>query len=232
MDLSIAGGGVAQPPPAAGQPPASMRRHQRTGTAEGYRARALADGIAPRPSGLFPPGDALLLELAASGARPFEKHLPGAASPYEPLPAGGWATGDAAAARGLDLRLFYAPPASGELAGRLTGAARFGAGASIGAGFYGGYSAHGGAVETVLDEATAELAKMEWQPFLSTVEAKFRIRRPVPLHASLRVECALRERRGVRCWVEGTLSGPGGEVLATCEAQLVNMTHFLPPDDE
>ena len=50
----------------------------------------------------------------------------------------------------------------------LVGAARLGERASIGYGTW--MSAHGGAVESLLDEATAELAKMEWAPMLSTIE--------------------------------------------------------------
>lgn len=70
--------------------------------------QVFADGIAPRPSGLFPPGDPLLRRLAADPhCHPFEKHLPGEQSCYELLPKGGWATGDAAATKGVDLRLFY-----------------------------------------------------------------------------------------------------------------------------
>lgn len=71
--------------------------------------QVFADGIPPRPNGLFPPNDPLLRRLAADPhCHPFEKHLPGEDSCYELLlPNGGWATGDAAAARGVDLRLFY-----------------------------------------------------------------------------------------------------------------------------
>jgi hypothetical protein len=68
---------------------------------------------------------------------------------------------------------------------------------------------------------------MEFVPFLSTVEAAFKIRRPVPLNTTLRVECTLKQQRGIRCWVEGRLMSVTGELLASCEAQLVDMTHFI-----
>ena len=88
--------------------PPHVRQHQLQGVCEGYRQRAFADGIPFRPHGLFPPQDALLRLLAADPRlRCFEKHLPGEAAPYELLPKGGWATGDAAAKNGMDLRLFY-----------------------------------------------------------------------------------------------------------------------------
>ena len=98
-----------------------------------------------RAHGLFPPSDELLLRLAATpGAQPFEKHLSGVGGPYESLPKGGWATGDAAARSGVDLRLFYQERQAGEMHGTVQGAVRFGGGASIGNGFW--MSAHGGAV--------------------------------------------------------------------------------------
>ena len=61
-----------------------------------------------RPDGLFPPGDALLAELGAQARTyVFEKHLAGRRAPAELLPYGSWASGNAAARAGLDLRLFY-----------------------------------------------------------------------------------------------------------------------------
>jgi len=83
-------------------------------------------------------------------------------------------------------------------------------------------------IETVLDEATAELGKIVAFPFLSTVEASFSIRRPVPLHTTLLVRCEVKQRRGIRCWVDGDItSADGADKLASCSAQLVDMTHFL-----
>ena len=61
-----------------------------------------------RPDGLFPPDDHILAELAADPkAFPFEKHLAGKKSNHERLTRGGWTVGNAAARRGLDLRIFY-----------------------------------------------------------------------------------------------------------------------------
>jgi len=137
------------------------------------RAHPLVIG---RKHGLFSPNDPVLQRLTDDKQQwPFEKHLPGASSPYELLPDGGWVTGDAAAFhRGIDLRLFYRESNDPQTAGNVVGAVRFGDGAAIGVGFY--LSAHGGAIESVLDEATAELGKIEFTPFLSTVEATFSIR--------------------------------------------------------
>ena len=44
-------------------------------------------------------------------------------------------------------------------------------------------------MESLLDEATAELGKMEFSPMLSTIEADFKIRKSVPLHTTLKIEC-------------------------------------------
>ena len=53
-------------------------------------------------------------------------------------------------------------PGAGEELGALRGAVRFGDGAAIGNGFF--TTAHGGAIETALDEATAELVRRPVRP--------------------------------------------------------------------
>lgn len=165
-----------------------LRQNQLAATPEGYRERVFAHGIPYRPHGLFSENDELLVQLARDpGLAAFEKHLPGAESSYQYLPEGGWMTGDAAASRGIDLRMFYRSSSDSASPGTLEGAVRLGDGASIGRGF--SMPAHGGAVESVLDEATAELGKLVFQPLLMTVEANFRLKSAVPLHTSLRVEC-------------------------------------------
>lgn len=47
-------------------------------------------------------------------------------------------------------------------------------------------------IETLLDETTAELAKMHLSPILATTEIAFKLRRPVPLNTTLRIECKVR----------------------------------------
>lgn len=238
----------------AAPPPPAVVANQLRCAARGYRVAVTSRGIPDRPCGLFPPGDAVLSRLASSPShRAFEKALPGSASPYEGLPRGGWATGDGAARAGMDLRLFLVGPAEAEGEGAkgeggvvggeaaaapppgsfcVRGAVRFGDGASIGSGFH--LSAHGGAVETCLDEATAELAKCAWTPLVSTVEASFKIKKAVPLHRSLEVRCEIAHVRGLRCLVRGSILdvGEGGErgegvELATCEATLVDLRRLL-----
>lgn len=72
------------------------------------RRRTVRGVVTHRRHGLFPPGDALLAELKQqAGSHAFEKHMAGALSSYQPLPDGGWTTGDAACRAGFDLRMFY-----------------------------------------------------------------------------------------------------------------------------
>ena len=139
-------------------------------------------------------------------------------------------------------------------------------------------------VESLLDEATAEVGKMEFSPMLATIEIEFKITKAVPLHTTLRIACEARrawlgrpphvhaagdgaaavcvvgfalqlllikpacillsqvgarhdvsggmhphvcmqikEVRGMRCWVSGSVKDPEGALLASCIAQLVDL---------
>lgn len=112
--------------------------------------------------------------------------------------------------------------AGGGVGVTVRGAVRFGDGASIGAGHW--LPAHGGAIETVLDEATAEAAKVGVSHMVSTTEISVRIGRPVPLHASLEVRAAVASVRGARVVVDGAIADPAsGEELATCVAVLADL---------
>ena len=147
-------------------PPRAVADGQLTSCAEEYRDSALRHGIPFRPAGLFAPGDAVIREILGDGFRPFQKHMVGLSGRQEPV-AECWPTGNGATAHGLDLRCFHRSAAAqrggggaddgGAAHGRLAAAVRWGDAASIGAGFWAG--AHGGAIETAFDEATAELAR-------------------------------------------------------------------------
>lgn len=125
--LAIQRAGGARPPTSFShepvvETPAAVRLNQKAGTPEGYRKAAIAEGITVRPEGLFPDNDATLIALANNpNLHPFQKHLPGAESPYESLPEGGWITGNEASVRGIDLRLFFQEPviAEGEDYGKV-----------------------------------------------------------------------------------------------------------------
>ena len=134
-----------------------------------------------------------------------------------------WPVGDDAAARGIDLRYYTQGPGPslGERA-TLVAAVRFGYRAGIGGeGFF--LSAHGGAVESVFDETTAELVKASLGPLASTIEFSAKIKKPVPLHTSLRLECAITSVAGLRVNTSGRLLDGAGTELASCTAQLVDL---------
>lgn len=83
-------------------------------------------------------------------------------------------------------------------------------------------------IETVLDEATAELGKIEAFPFLATRSISFQIRKPVPIDTTLSVKCNVQSIKGLKCFVYGTIESPvDGVVLASCEAELINMAALL-----
>lgn len=43
-------------------------------------------------------------------------------------------------------------------------------------------------IEALLDETTAELAKLEFSPLCSTIEANFKLKKAVPLHITVRMD--------------------------------------------
>eukprot|EP00873_Tetraselmis_striata_P018893 jgi/Tetstr1/439157/TSEL_027609.t1 len=202
-----------------------LAKLQLSNTASAYRTQALADGIPDRPDGLFPQNCPVLAALLADGFVPFQKHLSALDAPNK-LVHDSWAVGNSAARAGLDLRYFYR---AGAPHGELAGAVVFGEAAKIGGAFDVGV--HGGAIETALDEATAELCKAEVAPIATTVEAAFKIKKALEAGVTYRVRCRIREVKGFRVWVighiESTNDSQPAAVLATCEAQLIDMGKFL-----
>lgn len=82
-------------------------------------------------------------------------------------------------------------------------------------------------MESLLDEATAETAKMTWAPTLATLEAAFKIKKAVPLNTTLRIACEIARTAGVRCWVTGNITDADGSIVyAICEAQLVDLAQL------
>lgn len=47
-------------------------------------------------------------------------------------------------------------------------------------------------IETILDEATAELAKFEFTPLCVTSEASFKFKKAVPLNTTLQIDCKVK----------------------------------------
>ena len=195
------GGGLEQTPPfsLAPLPDAPGKEfYALSQDVKGYEAAVLAGGLPPRRAGLFPPGDKTLAELGSGGVmKPFTKYLPlkcAAGGDAFALTADGWASGESAAAHGLDLRLFIRP---GQEHKKLEAAVRFGDAAKIGTGFD-AVGVHGGAIETALDEATAELAKSKLFPMASTYSIEFKIKKPVQTHTTYRIVCAVEKVRAAR----------------------------------
>ena len=192
---------------------------------EKYQAAVFATGMPDLCDGLFPPGDELLAELSRK-YRPFVKHLPqevqGGGFTFAPA-LEGWVVGDPGASHGIDMRLFIAPGTEAKLYAAL----RFSDYAAIGRGFES--SVHGGAVETALDEATAELAKSKLFPVALTVKIEFKIAKKVMPQTTYLVECAMAKEwsKNLKYDVTGTLTergrGGGKDVLiASCTATMAN----------
>jgi hypothetical protein len=217
------GGGVAQPKRSDGDKPDAMTKAQAALTAAHYRSVAFATGIPFLPHGLFEPDDAVLKRLASdTSLRPFGKLLVGRTGELE-LAAVSFPVGDDAAQhRGIDLRYFYDVKSPKGTGAKLTAAVVFGDRAAIGAGYF--TSVHGGALETVFDESTAELVKANLAPLASTIEFSAAIKKPVPLHTTLLLECSIESvtSGGLRINTVASLKD-GAVVLATCKAQLVDV---------
>ncbi|QDZ24898.1 hypothetical protein HOP50_15g74420 [Chloropicon primus] len=194
--------------------------------AAAYQEAAFEHGIPCRPDGLFPPSDPTLERLTKDPLfKPFEKQL---VDKRDKLVSAenSWASGNSAAANSrIDLRCFLyvgGETSDGSSVGsRLEGAVRFGDNASIGNGF----SAHGGAVETVLDEATAELCKATQGVMCYTTQADFKLKQPVALHKTYAIEAEITKLgiRGMRIFVDARLKDDQGNEAAVCSVQLANV---------
>jgi len=196
-------------------------------TVEAYQSCALQEGIPDRPHGLFPPNDPYLTSLAKTrGLSPFQKCQIGGSGEFE-ICKESWAAGEGGARKGIDFRYFFdvntADSKERGGGGRLVGAVRFNEDASIGKGFW--TTAHGGAMETVLDEATAEVCKISQAASAVTIEARFTMKKGVPLHTTLMVEATVTGvvSDGLRVNTEGAIKSVDGKtVYCTCKAQLVD----------
>lgn len=194
---------------------------------EGYQKAILRDGIPPRSNGLFPPDDEFL-SLAANMWSPFSKGLP---TPCKDggfamsIAEHGWASGENAIAHGMDLRMFIKPGFADK---ELLAGVRFSDFAKIGYGRHPacGGTVHGGAVETCLDEATAECAKSKLFPMATTSKIEFKINKPVFANVTYRVYCKVEKERvkDLMYEVSGVLTDAKQDnvVYATCLAIMAN----------
>ena len=202
------------------------------------RREAFRNGIPFRPNGLFPLGDPLLAQLSNDATlRPFQKNIavavPGAGGDEAEeeedyrlhyIVADSWATGDVAAANGLDLRYFYRDEteAGGVKFGELVAVFRMGDRAGIGHKMY--TNAHGGCIETVLDEMTAEIVKVAVEPNIATVDIQVKIKKPVSLNHTYSGRAVITRSTSLRVYTSATIVDPvDGTVIATAEACLANL---------
>ena len=63
-------------------------------------------------------------------------------------------------------------------------------------------------------------------PLASTIDFTCKIKKPVPLHTSLRLECAIESVAGLRVNTTGKMLDASGTLLAQCTAQLVDMAQL------
>ena len=142
----------------------------------------------------------------------------------EQRPASGFISGDDAAHyRGIDLRHCYR---EGDPHPTLLGAVRFAEPAAVGSAFF--TSAHGGAIQTALDEATAELAKAYICPVAVTTAANTVIKKPAELHCSYQVEVTISKQISEVRWevigkITDTQSSPP-KLIAQMTANMVDIT--------
>ena len=86
-----------------------------------------------------------------------------------------------------------------------------------------GGTVHGGAVQTCLDEATAECARSKLFPMATTSKIEFKINKPVLSNVTYRVYCKVERQRvkNVLYEVSGILTG-ARTLCATCLALMAN----------
>jgi len=60
----------------------------------------------------------------------------------------------------------------------------------------------------------------------TTIDFKIQIKKPVPLHTSLHIECVIESVAGLRINTAGKMLDASGALLASCTAQLVDMAQL------
>ncbi|KAL1519987.1 hypothetical protein AB1Y20_023469 [Prymnesium parvum] len=220
------GGGRPQSPPFEVTPldvPGVVRGGEEVDVTR-YQEQVLRDGIPAREKGLFPPNDELLRLLEIGGWKGCTKGLlhptTDGAVAFAPVQSG-WACGEGAVEHGLDLRWFIKPGLEDKT---LVAAVRFGENARIGRGLK-HMSVHGGAVETCLDEATAELCKSKLFPAAATATITFKISKPLQPHTTYRVHCKVDKelQKDLVYEISGKITSVDETVtFASCVAKMAN----------
>lgn len=209
-----------------------------------YRDASLTLGHPARTddANLFAVDDPILRELERSlPMKPFQKHILQWDDDDETLRKAlygdeGFAHGPSAALRGFDSRFFWDASTL-----KVVGAVRYSPAACIAwQGDTGGEDpstfhqadgtrtwmlgqVHGGCIEAVLDELTAEVMKINVAPENVTAEISFKIKLPSQPHVTYRLEAEVTECVPPRCMVAGRILTADGKVIAEATAKMAMM---------
>jgi acyl-coenzyme A thioesterase PaaI-like protein len=196
--------------------------------ADMYRDMAFTTGHFPRDVGdLFPVDDKHLRALhKTKHCLPFEKHLllwnddEKNGPKVVKHPPEGFTHGSSAALRGVDMRFFW--DASNL---KVVGALRYSLAAVIGWRHddkenWSSGLVHGGCVELVLDELTAEVMKVNVAPQNLTSEISFKLKKPSYPDVTYKLEAEVTECSPPRCMVVGRILNMEGEVVAEATAKM------------
>ena len=207
-----------------------------------YREAAITTGHPPRPvpaSDLIPIDDPWLRELERTKHQmPFLKHILQWDDKDESKRKAihgeeGFTHGASAALRGFDMRFYW--DASNL---KLVGAVRYSQAATIAWQPPGGAEythqldgtqtwmlgqIHGGCIEAVLDELTAEVMKINVAPDNSTAEITFKIKMPSVPGVTYKLEAEITECVPPRCMVTGRILTLDGQLVAEANAKMAMM---------
>ena len=92
-------------------------------------------------------------------------------------------------------------------------------------------TAHGGSIETVLDETTAEVVKCALTPAVATTEMKATLKKPLELFKTYRVDAELVSSTDVKSITKATMTDPSnpnvpvaiGEAILAHTARIAKM---------
>lgn len=166
-----------------------------------------------------------VLKRAQSNRAPYHKHLLSKTEDgkftFKPT-TNGWTIGANAARSGFEYRAFFEV---GTAQKKTFGAARFSDSARADANGFDDYI-HGGAIQTLLDEATAECSMIKACVLPTTAEASFKIMKKVVPNKTYLFECEITEEvvKGVKYKVIGKLINPDDNTTnAQCTAMIANI---------
>lgn len=203
-------------------------------TTANYQKLAVEAGIPHRPDGCFAEDDSKLAEYKQNPKlKPFQKHL-------NVSRLSGWslvdsyATGNGAARNGCDLRYFADmstipadPKKVKDLKIKPTVKAlfRYTSRACIGSHPAHGFTAHGGAFQTVMDEATAEVMKFFVQPNSSTRKIDHQIMKPIYPYTTYEAVCTVEDVRPNGCVynIKGIVYDIAGEIVGHTKVEMVDV---------